>query len=142
MSGPIGWHSPYGFQYVSLCLTGQCDHDEPYDDEADDPDLDDDRENDPNPIYARERQVALYASGRPLRPQMRRKRAALDEAVAAGMAVLGSDRMIELAAVAELLTEHADHWHDARRDHRDLWPDRERFKLAGQLAESPVWNTP
>ena len=130
---------PDGFRYVEVCVTGQCHHghDEPPEPEE----VGDERDDDPNPVNARERQVALYASRVELRPQMRRKRAALDEAITAGMALLGSDRMIELAAVAELLTEHADHWHGARQDFRDLWPDRERFKLAGQLAESPLWDT-
>lgn len=114
------------------------------DDDAEDldalDDLDDDEGLGPDPINALERQVALYASGVRLRPQMRRKRAALDDALAAGVDALGPDRMIELAAAYVLISDHADHYAGARAQLRRLWPDRERWKLAGQLAESPVWS--
>lgn len=106
----------------------------------DDEDLDDGEDVGPDPINALERQIALYASGVRLRPQMRRKCAALDDALAAGIDALGSDRMIELAATFVLLSDHADHYSGARAQLRRLWPNRERWKLAGQLAESPIWD--
>jgi hypothetical protein len=94
----------------------------------------------PDPVNADERRVALYVSGQRLTPQMRRKRRALDEAVTAGVAALGIDRVVDLASMTWELSRHADHWRGARAELARLWPDRERWKLAGQLAESPIWN--
>jgi hypothetical protein len=115
--------------------------------DEDDWDLDDDAEDfddaddlGPDPINALERRIALYASEVRLRPQMRRKHAALDDALAAGLDALGSDGLVELAATFVLLADHADHYSGARAQLRRLWPDRERWKLAGQLAESPIWD--
>lgn len=96
---------------------------EPLVTDEDDWDLDDDGEDlGPDPMNALERQVALYASGMRLRPQMRHKRAAL----AAGIDALGADRMIELAAAYVLISDHADHYAGTRVQLRRLWPGRER----------------
>lgn len=94
----------------------------------------------PDPVDADERRVALYASGHRLTPQMRRKRRALDDAVTAGVAALGIDRVVELSTLHWELSRHTDHHQAARVEHARLWPDRARWKLAGQLAESPIWN--
>lgn len=94
----------------------------------------------PDPVDADERRVALYVSGHRLTPQMRRTRRALDEAVTGGVAALGIDRVVDLATMTWELSRHADHWRGARAELARLWLDRERWKLAGQLAESPIWN--
>ena len=105
--------------------------------EQDDPD--DDLTESPDPVDADERRVALYLSGHRLTPQMRRKRAQLEDAVMAGVDAVGIDRIVDLATVSWELGHHADHHHGARAELARLWPDRARWKLAGQLAESPVW---
>lgn len=93
----------------------------------------------PDPVDADERRVALYVSGHRLTPQMRRKRRQLEDAMRAGVDALGIDRVVDLATLSWELGKHADHHHGARAELARLWPDRARWKLAGQLAESPVW---